>query len=177
MDLMYQDETLGWSLFGPWYEGMTDEEIAREVFKIFVAEAKDNWKGSGAYPYSVADLYNYYNQKKQLHFITNAITIAELSKGDVEDGMEALAKKGGGEYPIHAQGFVNAIQGKMIETPFIDQALKAAQAAQKVAQTASKAVEETVSLGSNINKYFPYVLGVLGIGAVAFVLMKLPDMD
>jgi hypothetical protein len=155
-----------------WTNGLSNEEVARWVLKNFIEEAKPiHLRVYGEeFPYSVADLFAFYEKKNQIDWIADPIKMADVTRGTIEDAMANLAEQGQGKFPEHANAFVSAITGEATDSPWLDVMVDAQNIVKGGADVVSSTAKGYGQVASNIGKYFPYILGLTGVLAVGYLL-------
>jgi hypothetical protein len=158
----------GW--FDPWYQDLTNKQIAEVAFGYFVEKSFQLFNGKREVK-SVDFLINFYGRHADQ--LSEGIRIAEVSIGDLRDAMVTLASNSGGNIPTNIGGFISALSGQLTSTPFVDASLKvvtkintATEVITKPIAAASK-VTEAVADNMKLVTYTVAILGTLGLGAYA----------
>jgi len=159
------------SLFGSWYDDKSNTEIVKEVLVAFINSAKFEWstatgKDISQYPNTVDTLLSYYATQRggQINQLAEGIKMADIGSGTMIDGVGWLAKKGRGKPPQHISGFINAIQGKAVDTPFLDAMVEIQAPVRQTLNIGKELIVENVKLQVAGAKFIRQYLPIIGIG-------------
>lgn len=161
-------------VFGNWYDNKSKKEIVMRVLDEYFKYAKNEYQSTQGKPLQATSqqAFDVLASKRgdQVGQIATAIQMAQIPWSDIKKAMKNLAKKGRGYFPDNAGGYINAISGVATDTSFTDLVLQLDQAFKKTTDVVSGGANQSVKLFSNVNKYFPYALGVAALIAGAYFL-------
>jgi hypothetical protein len=154
------------SLSTNWYKGKTKEEIAREVVGYYVYYVQKEYNPD--FDYSVDDLMAIFSKEYGDKFsqLKSGVEAAEVWLKDMREGVRDVAKVYNKTAPPSFSSFINAISAQASGNEFYDVAIKTGEQVEHIAEIP----KEIVKSAKNINEYFPYILGVVGIGVAAYFI-------
>jgi hypothetical protein len=154
------------SLSTTWFKGKTKEEIAREVIGYYVYYVQKEFNPD--FHYSVDDLMDTFSKEYGDKFsqLKSGVEAAEVWLKDMREGVRDVASAYNKTPPPSFSTFINAISAQASGNQFYD----VAAAAQEQVEYIKDVPKEIVKSAKNINEYFPYILGVVGIGVAAYFI-------
>lgn len=175
------------SIFGNYYDNMTDYAVGADYITRFFNSSYNTGRKISAYTYVITLRQNLGASiaDSQIRSLGTGIKLAELSESTVQEAADELAKLADGKVPATIGDFRQALIGQATATPFTDAVVQSAvvQGFQKVGDTLITAADTVVSLaestvvGTNmISKVLSYVPFVLPI-ALAYGTYKLINSD
>jgi hypothetical protein len=162
------DTEMGWSLFGAWYDSMTDFEVGEFYMRAFFdspkySNAKITYDGFiNTLRTNLGDIM----AQGQVEGLGLGIKFTKMSKDDVLIAADDLASIANGKTPASIGDFRQALIGQATATPLTDAIVESAivQGFAKIGNTIFNVGDTTLdslNFMAKVNKYLPFILPVV----------------
>lgn len=181
--LINDKNNLGWSLFGNWYDGMTDFEIGENYIKRFFSSNVGQTKKItyDVYINTIRNTDGVNQANTSVEGLGLGIRLASISNSDVQSAADSLSLLSNGLTPSSIGDFRQALIGQATSTPFTDSVVNNSvliglanigDAVINAGSTALSLAESTVTgvgMFAKVMTYVPFVMPLLiGYGAYKY---------